>query len=201
MRCFSVLLNNIPIITRKQIDLGFIEQTVSKLIACIRAAFFLSQGVRRDVIFYILVEDGNHMIKLVGDKLKYLGPDTRSIAMLLMKAQTGLKQQNIKEAMFRRGVYISENYVGALETLRKITVEHVVFPNTKGKKIEKITFRNSLNCIIPIEYPFPDFRIYQLVREGYEEVFFRDIYPIDSFIVMINNKLDVLRGNDNNGDN
>lgn len=201
MRYFSVLLNSIPKISQKQLDLGFVDQTVSKLSACIRAAFFLSHGIRRDTILYILVKDGNFMIKLVGDELKYLGPDIRSIALLLMKAQMELKELNKKRTTSKRGVYVLENNANQIETLRNITANQVIFPNINGKNIEKIMLTSSINSIIPIEYPFSDFVKNQLVKQGCQEVFFRGIYPIDNFIVMVHNKLDSLWGNDNNGDN
>ncbi len=201
MRYFSVLLNSIPKISQKQLDLGFVDRTVSKLSACIRAAFFLSHGIRRDTILYILVKDGNFMIKLVGDELKYLGPDIRSIALLLMKAQMELKELNKKRALSKRGVYILENNANQIETLRNITANQVIFPNINGKNIEKIMLTSSINSIIPIEYPFSDFVKNQFVKQGCLEVFFRVIYPIDNFIVMVHNKLDSLWGNDDNGDN
>jgi tRNA pseudouridine-54 N-methylase len=202
MRFFSVLLNSIPQITPKQLDLGFVDQTVSKLSACIRATFFLSHGIRRDTILYILVKDGNYMIKLVGDELKYLGPDARSIAMLLMKSQIELKELDKKKStLSKRGVYVCENSANSIETLRNINASQVIFPTIKGKSIEGIMLGDSINSVVPLEYPFPDFVKNQLINQGYKEVFFRDIYTIDNFIVMMHNHLDALRGNDNNGDN
>lgn len=201
MRYFSVLLNSIPEITQKQLNLGFIDPTVSKLSACIRDAFFLSHGIRRDTILYILVKDGNYMIKLVGNELKYLGPDTRSIAILLMKVQIELKEPNKKKTMSRRGVYTFENIANPIETLRNTNANQVIFPDINGNDTEKIMLTNSINSIIPIEYPFSDFVKNQFIKQGYKEVFFRDIYTIDKFIVMVHNQLDALWGNDNNGDN
>lgn len=202
MRFFSVLLNSIPQITQKQLNLGFINQTVSKLSACIRAAFFLSHGIRRDTILYILVKDENYMLKLVGSELKYLGPDTRSITMLLMKAQIELKELNKKKStLSKRGVYIYENITDSIETLKNINASQVIFPSIKGKSIDEIVFGDSVNSVVPLEYPFPDFIENQLANQGYNEVFFRDTYTIDNFIVMLHNHLDTLWGNDNNGDN
>jgi len=202
MRFFSVLLNSIPQINQKQLDLGFVDQTVSKLSACIRATLFLSHGIRKDTTLYILVKDGNYMIKLVGAELKYLGPDARSIALLLMKAQIELKELNKKKnTLSKRGVYISENSGNSIETLRNINASQVIFPTINGKNIEEIVLGDNVNSVVPIEYPFPDFIKSQFVNQGFKEVLFRDTYTIDNFIVMVHNHLDALRGNDNNGDN
>lgn len=193
MRFFSVLLNRIPQINQKQLDLGFVDSTVSKLSACIRAAFFLSHGIRRHTIVYILVEDGNYVIKLVGAELKYLGPDARSIALLLMKAQIELKELNKrKDTLSKRGVYLSKNSVNLLEILRNINASQVIFPTMNGKSIEEIVIEGSVNSVIPIEYPFPDLIKSQLINQGFKEVFFRDIYTIDNFIVIVHNLLDAL---------
>ncbi len=200
MRYFSVLLNRTPKITQKHLNLGFIDPTVAKLSACIRAAFFLSHGIRRDTILCIIVKEGNYSIKLVGDELKYLGPDSRSIATLLMKAHIELKEPNKKKTMSKRGVYTFENNVNPIEILRNINVNKVIFPNLNGSNIEKIMFKNSINSIIPIEYPLSDFVKNQFIKQGYKAVFFRDIYTIDKFIVMVHNQLDALWSNDNNGD-
>jgi tRNA pseudouridine-54 N-methylase len=195
MRFFSVLLNSIPQINQKQLDLGFVDSTVSKLSACIRAAFFLSHEIRRDTTLYILVKDGNYMIKLVGGELKYLGPDARSIALLLIKAQIELKELNKKKNnLSKRGVYISKNNTNFIEILRNINASQVIFPTINGKNIEEIVLENSVNTVIPIEYPFPDDLKSQLVNQGFKEVFFRGIYTIDNFIVIVHNFLDTLWG-------
>jgi len=202
MRIFSVLLNSIPQITRKQLDQGFVDSTVSKLSACIRAAFFLSHGIRRDTTLYILVNDGNYIIKLVGVELKYLGPDSRSIAMLLMKAQMEFKELNEKKStLSKRGVYICKNSANSIEALKNINATQIIFPTVNGRNIEEIVHGDSINSVVPLEYPFSDLIKNQLVKQGFKEVFFRDIYTIDNFIVMVHNHLDSIWGNDNNGDN
>lgn len=202
MRLFSVLLSNIPQISQKQLDLGFVDPIVSKLSACIRAAFFLSHGIRRDTTMYLLVKDGNYMIKFVGAELKYLGPDIRSIAFLLMKAQKGLEGLNKnKNILSKRGVYVHQNSASLIETLRNINVGQVILPSINGKNIEKVMRGSSVNFVVPVEYPVLDFIRSQLINQEVKEVFFREIYTIDNFIITVHNYLDSLRGNDSNGNN
>ncbi|MEM2146661.1 MAG: hypothetical protein QW279_14965 [Candidatus Jordarchaeaceae archaeon] len=200
MRLFSVLLSNIPQISQKQLDLGFVDPIVSMLSACIRAAFFLSHGIRRDTTMYLLVKDGNYMIKFVGAELKYLGPDIRSIAFLLMKAQKGLEGLNKnKNILSKRGVYVHQNSASLIETLRNINVDQVILPGINGKNIEEVVRGGSVNFVVPVEYPVLD--LSQLINQEVKEVFFGEIYTIDNFIITVHNYLDSLRGNDSNGNN
>lgn len=203
MRLFSILLNSIPQINQGQLDLGIVDPIISKLSACIRAAFFLSHGIRTDTTMYILVEHENCVIKLVGSELKYLWPDVRSIALLLMKAQMELKLNKGKSSLSKRGVYINKGSLNLIETLREININsaQVIFPSLNGKSIEEIMIGVSVSFIVPVEYPPSEFIVTQLVNQGFKEVFFREIYTIDNFIVMAHNHLDVLRGNDSDGDN
>ncbi|MEX2706073.1 MAG: hypothetical protein Q6352_012585 [Candidatus Freyrarchaeum guaymaensis] len=201
MRYFSILVEGIPRIELKQLNRGFVDQTVSALSACIRAAFFLSGEIRRNTVVYILVKREGYTFKLVGSELKYLGPDTRSIAILLMRTQRELNKLNKRrEIRSRRGVYICENS-DMVETLRRIATNQIIFPTTSGEAIEKIKLGRNVNVIIPIRYPFTISERNKLFGQGYKGVFFRDIYTVDNFIVMVHNRLDSLWSNDSDGDN
>jgi len=202
MRIFSVVLNSISTINKRKLDLGLVDNTISRLGACIRAAFFLSHGIRKDTVLYIIVKDENYTIKLVGSELRYLGPDIRSTSILLMKVLGEVKKLNNKKnkkVLSKRGAYIFEDYVDLVDRLRNIDAEQVIFPNLKGRNIEEIIIKGSINCIVPLEYPFPDFMRNKLVEQGYMEVLFSGNSPVDNFIIMVQNWLDTLWGNGNNG--
>ena len=201
MRYFSILVVDTPRIELKQLNRGFVDQTVSTLSACIRAAFFLSGGIRRNTVVYILAKGEGYTLKLVGSELKYLGPDTRSIVILLMRMQRELnKQTKGKKTRSMRGCYICENS-DMVETLRRLAANQVIFPTTSGEAIEKIKLGRNVNAIIPIRYPFTISEKNKLFGQGYKGVFFRDIYTVDNLIVMVHNRLDSLWGNDSDGDN
>ncbi len=200
MRIFSVVLNSISAINKRKLDLGFVDNTISRLGACIRAAFFLSNGIRKDTVLYIIVKDEIYTIKLVGSELRYLGPDIRSTSLLLMKVLGEVKElDNNKKVLSKRGAYIFEDDADLVDRLRNINAEQVIFPNLKGRNIEEIIIKGSINCIVPLEYPFPDFMRNKLVEQGYTEVLFSGNSPVDNFIIMVQNWLDNLWSNGNNG--
>ncbi|MEX2751871.1 MAG: hypothetical protein Q6366_008275 [Candidatus Freyarchaeota archaeon] len=199
MRIFSIVLNSISTINKRKLDLGFVDNTISRLGACIRAAFFLSNGIRKDTVLYIIIQDKNYTIKLVGSELRYLGPDIRSTSILLMKVLGEVKELNNKKVLSKRGAYIFKDDADLVDRLRNIDAEQVIFPNLKGRNIEEIVIKGSINCIVPLEYPFPDFMRNKLVEQGYIEVLSSGNSPVDNFIIMVQNWLDNLWGNGNNG--
>lgn len=59
------------------------------LIRCVNSAFMLSHGVRRDTELYLLLlgpPQPPKVIRLAGERLRYLNPDERSTAALLRSA-------------------------------------------------------------------------------------------------------------------
>ncbi|MEM1516992.1 MAG: hypothetical protein QXD46_00115 [Thermofilum sp.] len=53
----------------------------------LNAAFFLSHGIRKDVILRVLIQDCGVLISFVGDKLKHLHIDEQSMAGVLRKVE------------------------------------------------------------------------------------------------------------------
>ncbi|MHA1264723.1 MAG: hypothetical protein ACTSRS_05730 [Candidatus Helarchaeota archaeon] len=59
---------------------------IYQVIMSIQATFFLSHKIRKETDLFLVFLDENLIIHYRGKKLRYLGPDERSIGMLLMKA-------------------------------------------------------------------------------------------------------------------
>ena len=59
---------------------------IYEIIMCIQGAYFLSHQIRKNTRVYLVFQADDVVIQYVGRKLRYLGPDERSIGMLLMKA-------------------------------------------------------------------------------------------------------------------
>ncbi len=59
---------------------------IYEVIMCIQAAYFLSHKIRKNTRVFLAFIKDNLVISYFGNKLKYLGPDERSIGTLLMKA-------------------------------------------------------------------------------------------------------------------
>jgi hypothetical protein len=83
---FLLYYESLPDYTKGEIDKGSTPPEIYKICSCIREAFCLSYGIRKINNLYLYVQDKNVLIKFIGKKLRYLGPDERSQALLLNKA-------------------------------------------------------------------------------------------------------------------
>ena len=83
---FLLLLDKIVKYSKKQIDKGETPQEVYELCAYIREVFCLSYSIRKDNNLYLYFQEENLLLSFIGKELRYLGPDERSQALLLLKA-------------------------------------------------------------------------------------------------------------------
>ncbi|MFW9874212.1 MAG: hypothetical protein ACFFG0_13995 [Candidatus Thorarchaeota archaeon] len=72
--------------TKKEIDEGLTPLKVYELCSSIRETFCLSYSFRKNNNLHVYFHEENLLISLIGNKLRYLGPDERSQALLLLKA-------------------------------------------------------------------------------------------------------------------
>ena len=83
---FLLLLENVIEYDKKTIDRGLTPQEVYELCSCIRETFCISYSIRKDNNLYIYLRNFHNLISFIGKKLRFLGPDERSQALLLYKA-------------------------------------------------------------------------------------------------------------------
>lgn len=83
---FLLLFEKIINYTKKQIDKGLTPQKIYELCSCIRETFCLSYSIRKNNNLHVYFQEENVLISFIGNKLRYLGPDERSQALLLLKA-------------------------------------------------------------------------------------------------------------------
>jgi tRNA pseudouridine-54 N-methylase len=83
---FLILIEKITSFNKKVIDEGNTPLDVYKLCSCLREVFCLSYSIRKENNFYIAINQNLSIIKLTGSSLRYLGPDERSQAILVLKA-------------------------------------------------------------------------------------------------------------------
>ena len=83
---FLLLLENVIEYDKKTIDRGLTPQEVYELCSCIRETFCISYSIRKDNNLYIYLQNFHNLISFIGKKLRFLGPDERSQALLLYKA-------------------------------------------------------------------------------------------------------------------
>ena len=94
---FLILIKNVSDYTKKDIDKGNTPLDIYKICLCIKEAFCLSYAIRKQNILYLFIVQELALIKFDGIKLRYLGSDERSQALLLRKALDRLKNLNITE--------------------------------------------------------------------------------------------------------
>ncbi len=81
------------------------------LLRCIRAALLTSHGIRRDVVLYLVLGGGPkapRTVRITGASVRFLRPDERSLAVLLMKALSGREEEDEPGFVeFRAGIAVS----------------------------------------------------------------------------------------------
>ncbi|MCK4781267.1 MAG: hypothetical protein KAT57_13795 [Candidatus Lokiarchaeota archaeon] len=92
---FLLLIENNINYTKKIIDSGQTPQIIYELCSCIRETFCLSYSIRKTNFLYIYFQKEHVFVKFEGKKLRYLGPDERSQALLLEKALNKVKEEII----------------------------------------------------------------------------------------------------------
>jgi hypothetical protein len=84
---FFLALPAIPRFSKKEIDEGIVSTEAAALCEAIRAAFFLSRSIRKERDLWLHFTADRALIVLHGQSLRYLGPDERSMLMLVDKAR------------------------------------------------------------------------------------------------------------------
>jgi hypothetical protein len=88
---FILFIENISKYSKREVDLGKTPHDVYRLCCCIRETFCLSYSIRKENNLYLYFQKEHVLIKFEGKKLRYLGPDERSQALLLVKALNNYK--------------------------------------------------------------------------------------------------------------
>jgi tRNA pseudouridine-54 N-methylase len=83
---FLLLIGKIIEYNKKTIDNGLTPLKIYQLCSCIREAFCLSYAIRKQNNLFLYSKKDHILISVLGKKLRYLGPDERSQAILLLKA-------------------------------------------------------------------------------------------------------------------
>ena len=82
---FLLIIEEIIDFTKKDIDIGYTPPLIYKICSCIREAFCLSYAIRKNNNLFLYFQKEKILIKFEGSRLRYLGPDERSQAILLKK--------------------------------------------------------------------------------------------------------------------
>lgn len=86
MADFLLIFEEIPYYNKNDVDTGLLPIEIYKLCSCIRETFCLSYSIRKNNNLFLFVFRDHILIKFQGNKLRFLGSDERSQAILLNKA-------------------------------------------------------------------------------------------------------------------
>ncbi|MFX0154316.1 MAG: hypothetical protein ACFE9Q_07290 [Candidatus Hodarchaeota archaeon] len=107
---FLLFIQKISHYSKYDIDSGKTPLEIYKLCSCIRETFCLSYAIRKNNILYLYFQEEFILIKFEGSKLRYLGPNERSLALLLLKALNKAKnsQSNYRDQWEKStpGIYV-----------------------------------------------------------------------------------------------
>ncbi len=131
--------------SKKDIDEGNTPPEIYSICACIRETFCISYDIRKNNNLYIFYLDKKILIKFKGKKLRYLGPDERSQALLLQKALDKAIQNNI---------LIKEKYIESTPGIyfKKFKNINSFIIDLNSKNLESITL--VFNSIFPFMFTF-----------------------------------------------
>ncbi len=104
---------------------------------CINAAFWLSYGIRRDVVFHTILHGEPNppvYIRMEGEKLRKVSPDERNIAIFIKKALERMKED--KEIESTPGIFVSKK--SFQELLEENKDKDFYLLDENGESIEKV---------------------------------------------------------------
>lgn len=94
---FLLIYPKLTYYSKKEIDQGNTPSEIFKICSSIKETFCLSYSIRKENNLYFYFLNNNISIKLMGNKLRYMGSDERSQALLLNKATKKLEKYFISE--------------------------------------------------------------------------------------------------------
>ncbi|MEX2716248.1 MAG: hypothetical protein Q6353_006565 [Candidatus Sigynarchaeum springense] len=87
---FFLAFPSLPRFTKSDVDAGNIGEDAATLCDAIRAVFFLSRSIRKERTLWLSFAADRALVAMAGGALRYLGPDERSMLMLVDKASERL---------------------------------------------------------------------------------------------------------------
>lgn len=161
---------------------------------CVSNAFFISEAIRKDVIFRAILEGPKRPPKLVtflGQELKNVRPDEKSIAKLINKAlKFGMYVGKNEEIKVSDGVFVAKKSFE--ELLREnIGKKQIIYLHPEGKDIREFDFKKDFCFFLGDQKGLPKKTEKLLERVGVEKVSVGKItYLASQVIVICHNELD-----------
>ena len=167
---FLLLIKNLINYNKKDIDVGKTPLEIYKICSCIRETFCLSYAIRKENNLFIFIQNDGILIKFEGNKLKYLGPDERSQALLLRKAIDKVNLFNSSDIKNWKkstpGIYVRKfsNKISFIKYFKSFVFFNPIFlinDNDVGKVNSYLTINEfeTLNTLSEFFYIIPAYNI------------------------------------------
>jgi tRNA pseudouridine-54 N-methylase len=182
-------MEEFPSITRREIDSGTLRREPVDLVNSVRSSLFASRGVRRDVnVILYPMEPKLRMIIVSGEKLRFMGPDERSISILLSISGQRLMSEGTGREFSSPGVTV----VNKSEPFVRIGDKSLVLKQgSDGTDLRRVKFTENTLYVSALngEWRFGDAG--SLLKESALATFaVRGPSQTDRTILMINNEID-----------
>ena len=203
---FLLLVEKIIEYDKSTIDKGLTPPNIYKICSCIREAFCISYAIRKKNNLFFYFQEEYILISFLGKKLKYLGPDERSQAILLLKAINHGKQTTAKTYNIPRestpGIFISKfsnhsSFINYIDSIIEGVYVFEVEPSEVLKKGSRIigpeSIRDDALYIIPFYVLNKEINgIFDLFtkKKNIKFISLTDIKPIENKILYINFRKD-----------
>lgn len=195
MRSFVLVMEEFPEISRQQIDIGAMRREAITLVDCVRSSLFTSHGVRKDVNVVVYpLEPGGRLIRIDGEKLRFMGPDERSISILLSMSAERLMSRRVGNEVSSPGVTI----VNKGKPSGRINGNSLVLSqSSEGSDLRRITFVGSTTyvCALDGEWRFGDIGSF-VNTDPPAPIAVKSAGQIEKTILMMNNEIDRQLGNE-----
>ncbi len=204
---FLILIEKFPKFSKSDIDVGKTPIYVYNLCSIIRESFCLSYSIRKNNNLYLYFESLQLLIKYEGKKLRFLGSDERSQAILLNKALEKINgDEKVKTQEWEKstpGIFIKRlpNSRSILENINNILHNKIVFiAEFENKDLyPDVINLDDLDDMSEYCYIFPysqnsqsSLRFLQVIKENYNLKYINlsNIKGIENKILYINFRID-----------
>jgi tRNA pseudouridine-54 N-methylase len=146
---FLLLIEDIPYYSKKDIDCGFTPLEIYRLCSSIKEAFCLSYSIRKQNNLFLFFYKTLSLIKFQGDKLRFLGSDERSQALLLNKAIIKLNEIKITHKWIKStpGIIVKKlgDLQNGLQILKEINQNKIIIVNGHGENHQSLNHKEFIN--------------------------------------------------------
>ena len=204
---FLILIEKFPKFSKSNIDEGKTPIYVYNLCSIIRESFCLSYSIRKSNNLYLYFESIQLLMKYDGKKLRFLGSDERSQALLLKRALEKINgSEKVKTQEWEKstpGIFVKRLPISGsiLENIDNILHNKIVFITEFENKnlYPDVINLDDLDGLSEYCYIFPysqnlqiSLRFLQLIKENYNLKYINlsNIKGIENKILYINFRID-----------